>query len=101
MSTHVSLRVDEVRCLFLQSETHGEYIDSFFVKNPHPSLSWIHDLGKDRWVKASMTLLDQSDKTKDLNVRHVSITFLACVSVLIQFSSPQGHAQHRKAVTDS
>ncbi|EJD02313.1 uncharacterized protein FOMMEDRAFT_124682 [Fomitiporia mediterranea MF3/22] len=64
----------EVRCLFEQSETYGEYIDAFFIKHPYPNVSWVHDIGKGRWGSASSTLLTQVDRTLDLETRHVMLS---------------------------
>ena len=61
----------ELRCLFAQSDEYSGYIDKYFAKNPNPSISWIHELGKSRWGAASSTLLVQASVTADLPTRHV------------------------------
>lgn len=62
----------ELRSLFALGDVYTDYVDSFFAKHPHPSLSWIHDLGKGRWETASLTLLKEANHTADLSTRHVS-----------------------------
>lgn len=66
----------ELRCLYAQGEIYGDFVDAFFAKNPHPGMSWVHEIEKERWGVASHTLLGQSERTFDLETRHVSFISL-------------------------
>ena len=65
----------ELRCLYAQGEVYGDYVDAFFARHPHPGMSWVHDIEKGRWGVASQTLLAQSNRTSDLEIRHVCPVF--------------------------
>lgn len=57
--------------MFAQESTYGEYMDKFFAEHHHPTISWIHDLGRGRHGAASETLLAVSQDTNDLQIKHV------------------------------
>ncbi|KII88453.1 hypothetical protein PLICRDRAFT_110437 [Plicaturopsis crispa FD-325 SS-3] len=64
----------ELRTMFAQEDAYGEYMDKFFDQHPHPSISWIHDLGKGRHGAASETLLIQAQGAKDLASKHLMLS---------------------------
>jgi nuclear pore complex protein Nup133 len=59
--------------MFEQEDPYSGYMDKFFATNPHPSIQWIHDLGKFRHGPASASLLTEAERTGDLEIRHVII----------------------------
>lgn len=61
----------ELRIMFAQEDRYGDYMDRFFAKNHHPSISWIHDLGTGKHGAASETLLAESQDASDLEIKHV------------------------------
>lgn len=67
----------EVRTMFAQDEIFSLYIDIFSNKNPTPSISWIHDLGKKRHEKAAKALPVESQQAVTLEVLHVNALCLA------------------------
>lgn len=67
--------------MFAQGEISGEYMDRFFIDNPNSSVSWLNDLGKERYGTSAASLLAESEKSNNLEVAHVRLTlqFLECI----------------------
>jgi nuclear pore complex protein Nup133 len=67
--------------MFAQGEISGEYMDRFFADNPNSSISWLNDLGKERYGTSATSLLAESEKSNNLEVAHVRRTlgFLECI----------------------
>ena len=61
----------ELRALFAQD--HIEYLDLFFAEHPHPSISWIHDLGRGRFAQAAQDLQSEAEHAPELVSKHVGI----------------------------
>lgn len=57
--------------MFAQEDAYGGYFDKFFAEQRHPSISWVHDIGRGRFGAASQTLLDESRDASDLQMKHV------------------------------
>lgn len=51
---------------------HDEYLDRFFSEHAYPGVSWLHDLGRERYGMAAQTLLTEADKAAELESKHVS-----------------------------
>ncbi|KAJ3755523.1 hypothetical protein EV360DRAFT_96127 [Lentinula raphanica] len=64
----------EVRTMFSQDDAHTVYIDKFFEQNPTPSLSWLNDLGKKRYLEAADALLTEAQQTVNLEVKHLELS---------------------------
>lgn len=65
----------EVRTLFAQEEHQpifGAYLDKFFATHQHPSMSWLHDVGKGRYGIAANSLLEEAESAGELSAKHVS-----------------------------
>jgi nuclear pore complex protein Nup133 len=58
--------------MFAQSDAYSGYLDKFFARYPHASISWIHHLDKKRYGDASTSLLAESREVVDLETKHVS-----------------------------
>jgi nuclear pore complex protein Nup133 len=58
--------------MFMQDDMYSGYMDKFFAIHPKGTISWIHDLEKQRYKDASMSLLSESKTTPDLETKHVS-----------------------------
>jgi len=56
--------------MFAQEDIYRGYMDKFFAEYPHPSISWIHDLGRGRHGAASHTLLAESKRANNLQTKH-------------------------------
>lgn len=59
--------------MFAQKGAYGEYVDKFFAENPHPSISWINDIGKLRYGAAADALSGESMRAGDLETKHVRL----------------------------
>ncbi|KZT09491.1 uncharacterized protein LAESUDRAFT_646564 [Laetiporus sulphureus 93-53] len=77
----------ELRTLF--ARRHDEYLDAFFASHPHPSISWIHDLGRGRYDYASKALLLESERTVNLEERHFILS-VGKLSQLAQLHAANG-----------
>ncbi|KAG9226276.1 hypothetical protein CCMSSC00406_0003155 [Pleurotus cornucopiae] len=56
----------ELRIMFAQEDLYSIYFDRFFASNPHPSISWLHDLGKGRYESTAQTLLEEANRSTNL-----------------------------------
>ena len=72
-------------------------MDRFFDKHPHPSISWIHNLGKRRHGSAAVSLLAGARNVSDLATRHVSGLF--CFCKCWESSNCAAHAKHWQIIT--
>lgn len=79
--------------MFAQESIYGGYMDKFFAEHHHPSISWIHDLGRERHGAASETLLAISKDMHDLQTKHVCVPrcfrengLLTLISIFSSFS---------------
>jgi len=57
--------------MFSQEDKQG-YLGNFFAENPNPAISWLDDIGKERFDAASSALLQGAQGTQNLEVKHVS-----------------------------
>ncbi|KAF8892544.1 Non-repetitive/WGA-negative nucleoporin C-terminal-domain-containing protein [Infundibulicybe gibba] len=64
----------ELRLMFSQADTNHVYMDRFFTEHPHPSISWIHDLGKERHSSAAAALLAEAEHATNLEVKHLMLS---------------------------
>ena len=65
----------EVRTLFaLEEEPEFDmYVDRFFERRRHPSVQWIHDIGKGRYGIAANLLLEEAEGATELSAKQVSL----------------------------
>jgi nuclear pore complex protein Nup133 len=68
--------------MFAQEEINGECMDKFFADNPNSSISWLNDLGKERYGTSAASLLAESERSNNLEVAHVRPT-LRFLNVLL------------------
>lgn len=61
----------ELRTMFAQHD-HIEYMDLFFAEHPHPSISWLHDLGRGRYAPASQALQSEAGHASEIVSTQVS-----------------------------
>jgi hypothetical protein len=61
----------ELRTLFSQNQTYADYLDRFFLKHNTPHVSWIHDLGTERFNSTAETLLAESENAGELAAKEV------------------------------
>ena len=61
----------ELRTMFAQHD-HIEYMDLFFAEHPHPSISWLHDLGRGQYASASQALHSVAGHASDIVSMQVS-----------------------------
>ena len=66
--------------MIAQEDVYGDYVDRYFAKFSHPSISWIRDMGKGRWSAASETLLSQGQDAGDLSAKAVRRPFIARIN---------------------
>ena len=64
--------------MFAQDGVYSEYVDTFFAGNSHPNISWINDVGKDRYGAAANALFGESRRVGDLETKHVCLTLKCC-----------------------
>ncbi|KAF5373775.1 hypothetical protein D9758_000587 [Tetrapyrgos nigripes] len=64
----------EVRVIFAQDSMYDGYLDKFFVSNPHPSISWLHDLNKRQHEAAAVALAQAASKETNLDTRHLILS---------------------------
>ena len=69
-SWKLNISAGELRTMFAQNA--GIYLDHYFREHPHPSISWIHDLGNARYDEASRSLLIDAENANELISKHVS-----------------------------
>ncbi|KAG2020222.1 methyltransferase type 11 [Coprinopsis cinerea AmutBmut pab1-1] len=73
----------ELRAMFSQEHEQSAFIDKFFLKNPNPGISWLHDIGKENYGDASAALLEESTRANSLEVKHLMLS-LGKLSALAQ-----------------
>ena len=59
--------------MFDQESPRASYLDSFFKENSNNGLSWIHDLGQERFGPAATTLLKVAESATNLEEKHVRV----------------------------
>ncbi|THU89518.1 hypothetical protein K435DRAFT_969042 [Dendrothele bispora CBS 962.96] len=64
----------EVRVIFAQDSIYDGYLDKFFETNPQPSISWLHDLSKQRHGAAAVALAQAAVKETSLDTRHLILS---------------------------
>ncbi|EKM55617.1 uncharacterized protein PHACADRAFT_256352 [Phanerochaete carnosa HHB-10118-sp] len=67
----------EVRTLFAQEQHHAvfsAYLDKFFASHRHPSVSWLHDIGKGRYGIAANSLLEEAESAGELSAKHLMLS---------------------------
>lgn len=57
--------------MFAQEDLYSIYFDRFFASNPHPNISWLHDLGKGRYEATAQTLLEEANRSTNLPSKQV------------------------------
>lgn len=57
--------------MFSQEDKRG-YLGNFFAEKPNPTISWLDDIGKERFDATSSALLHEAQGTQNLEVKHVS-----------------------------
>ena len=83
--------------MFAQQDIYSEFMDRFFAENSHPSVSWIHDLGKCRYELASRTLFEEAQNAYSLQSKHVNLNL--ALSTVVSSRLIAANAQHWKAGT--
>jgi hypothetical protein len=63
--------IGELRVMFAQDDAYSGYMDKFFAANPNPDISWIHEISKQRYGDASLSLLNEAQNVGDLETKHV------------------------------
>lgn len=71
---HWYIEHGELRAMIAQEDVYGDYVDRYFAKFSHPSISWIRDMGKRRWSAASETLLSQGQDAGDLSAKALMLS---------------------------
>ncbi|KAF9533020.1 hypothetical protein CPB83DRAFT_903494 [Crepidotus variabilis] len=87
----------ELRTMFEQEPSTSKFLDSFFRERPHPSISWIHDLGKERFDFAATALLLDADTATNLEAKQLMLS----IGKLAQLSSMQETNDPDDTVLDS
>ncbi|PFH54313.1 hypothetical protein AMATHDRAFT_72820 [Amanita thiersii Skay4041] len=64
----------ELRVMFAQPSLRGGYMDKFFATNPNNAISWLNDLGKERYGSAAASLLAESKSANNLEVKHLMLS---------------------------
>lgn len=64
--------IGEIRVMFAQEDIYSGYMDRYFAANPNPAISWIHDLGRERYGCTAAALLFEAKNATNLETRHVS-----------------------------
>jgi nuclear pore complex protein Nup133 len=62
----------QLHALLTQDEVYGELLAAFFKENPHPELSWIHDIACKRYGGAAAALVAVDGETAQLAEKNVS-----------------------------
>ncbi|EGO21494.1 hypothetical protein SERLADRAFT_451525, partial [Serpula lacrymans var. lacrymans S7.9] len=75
----------ELRVMFAQKDLYSGYMDKFFADHPRPTISWIHDIGRGRPAAASASLLEESTRAPELEVKQ----FMLSVGKLCQLAALQ------------
>ncbi|KAI0079884.1 hypothetical protein K474DRAFT_1696036 [Panus rudis PR-1116 ss-1] len=78
----------ELRTMFALQLDQDEYLDKFFAEHPYPNISWVHDLGKERYGKAAEALLEQSEHAAELSTKHLMLS-IGKLSYLAQVHEPE------------
>ncbi len=76
----------ELRVMFSYDDEKG-YIDRFFAEKPNPSVSWLHDIGKQRFGDASNVLLHEARGAVNLESKHVGEVELSTLYFLMRLCS--------------
>ncbi|TCD68905.1 hypothetical protein EIP91_009455 [Steccherinum ochraceum] len=79
----------ELRTMFAQDS--GTYLDQYFAEHPHPSISWIHDLGRGRYDQASKSLLEDAENANELLSKHLMLS-IGKLSHLAQMQEEHPHS---------
>ncbi|EIW85147.1 hypothetical protein CONPUDRAFT_70040 [Coniophora puteana RWD-64-598 SS2] len=64
----------ELRGLFTLEDSQKSYMDVFFAAQARSSISWIYDLGQERYGAASAALVAESKTTDSLAVKHFALS---------------------------
>ncbi|KAF8163334.1 methyltransferase type 11 [Crassisporium funariophilum] len=64
----------EVRVMFDEEAHGGGYLDAFFREKPNIAISWIHDLGKERFGYAASALLQNAKSASNLEGKHLMLS---------------------------
>ncbi|KNZ71793.1 Nucleoporin [Termitomyces sp. J132] len=64
----------ELRVMFAHDDSHSPHIDKYFAENPSNSISWINDLGKERYSIACATLLKEAGHAGNLDAKHLMLS---------------------------
>ncbi|PBL03649.1 hypothetical protein ARMGADRAFT_1095393 [Armillaria gallica] len=64
----------ELRVLFSLDESHTGYMDKFFADNANPLISWIHDLGHERYAAAARALLVESSEATNIASKQLMLS---------------------------
>ncbi|KAL4265228.1 nucleoporin Nup133 family protein [Pleurotus pulmonarius] len=83
----------ELRIMFAQEDLYSIYFDRFFAAHPHPSIAWLHDLGKGRYESTAQTLLEEANRSTNLPSRQ----FLLSVGKLSELV----HLQEQRLPADA
>jgi len=88
--------IGELRVMFAQEEISGAYMDRFFADNPNNTISWLDDMGKERYGTSAASLLAESEKSNNLEVAHVSLHYDSMNVVNLW---PIAYVKHRQTVS--
>ncbi|KAF8636731.1 hypothetical protein AX17_003534 [Amanita inopinata Kibby_2008] len=64
----------ELRVMFAQEQLNDGYMDKFFAENPNSTISWLNDLGKERYGAVASSLLTESEKANSLEAAHLMLS---------------------------
>lgn len=63
--------IGKLKLMFDQETEFGEYINSFFLKNPCPRISWIHDVDRQDYQRSASALLEEAERESNREIRQV------------------------------
>ncbi|KAL0946843.1 hypothetical protein HGRIS_013011 [Hohenbuehelia grisea] len=84
----------ELRTMFAQEDAHAIYMDRFFAQHRTPWISWLHDLGKERYGAAATTLIDEAQKASNLETQQLMLS-IGKLAHLAQLQENEGAVNPR------
>lgn len=63
----------ELRVMFSQEDEKG-FLDKFFAEKPNPAISWLDDIGKERFDAASSALLSEAQGAANLEAKYFMLS---------------------------
>lgn len=61
----------QLRTMFEHDSVH---LDQFFISHPHKLISWINDIGKDRYEEAAKTLISEAEHAGNMEIKHLVLS---------------------------